>query len=195
MTKLLDWLPFVIGAGLCWGFYVPFIQQGQANLPQAGSAKPGAYTAFLCVGIAYFLIAILVPVYMIWSGGEQPDTSKAEFSTGIVFALLAGTAGALGALCVIFAIKAGGDKRFVAPVIFATAPVINTVVSLFWHPSKETGVFNFGLPKDPPNWIFYLGICLAGLGAGLVLYAKEDMEKKGHKAPAKPVVTQEAPQS
>jgi drug/metabolite transporter (DMT)-like permease len=186
MAKLLDWLPFVIGAGLCWGCYVPFIQQGQSNLPQVGGGKPGAFTAFLGVGIAYFLIAVLVPVIMIWNGTEQPNTSAPQFSRGITFAILAGIAGAFGALCVIFAIKAGGDKRFVAPVIFATAPVINTVISLFWHPTKESA-FNFGLPEESPGWPFYVGILLAGLGAGLVLYSKEDMEKRAHKpAAAKP---------
>lgn len=185
---MLKWLPFVIGAGLCWGFYVPFIQQGQSNLPKVGGG-PGAFTAFLCVGIAYFLIAILFPVAMIWNGTEQPNLEAPQFKTGISFALLAGVAGALGALCVIFAIRAGGDKRFVAPVIFATAPVINTVVSLLWHPTKES-VFHFGLPEESPNWMFYLGICLAGLGAGLVLYAKEDMEKRTHKpSAARPAVT------
>ncbi len=171
------WLAFVIGAGLCWGTYVPLIQSGQLALRPTDRGPPMAYAAFLCVGLAYFLIAVLFPSGVLWSGVEKPSWN----AQGIGLALVAGAAGALGALCVVFAIKSGGDKRFVAPVIFALAPVINTVVSLFWHPTKHK-VFNFGAPADPPHWYFYLGIVLAGLGAGLVLYAKEAAEAAHAKA-------------
>ena len=49
------WLVYSVAAGLCWGTYVPFIQQGIRGL---GSP----YGSFLCVGIAYFLIAVLFPI-------------------------------------------------------------------------------------------------------------------------------------
>ena len=53
--ELKPWLLFAILAGLCWGTYVPFVQQGIRGL-----ASP--YGSFLCVGLAYFLIAVLVPI-------------------------------------------------------------------------------------------------------------------------------------
>jgi drug/metabolite transporter (DMT)-like permease len=149
------WIAFVIGAGLCWGTYVPLIQQGQKELK-------GAYGAFLCVGLAYFLIAVLFPIGMMVAGQEKPIWT----ANGFFYAVLAGSAGAFGALCVIFAIKSGGDKLYVAPVIFALAPVINVIVSLLWH-----------RPEVMPGWKLYAGILFAGLGAGLVLYAKEEAEK------------------
>lgn len=175
------WLAFVIGAGLCWGTYVPLIQNGQLALRPADKGPPMAFAAFLCVGIAYFLIAVLFPGGVLMGGGEQPSWN----ARGTTLALLAGAAGAFGALCVVFAIKSGGDKRYIAPVIFALAPVINTLVSLFWHPSRER-VLNFSAPADPPHWYFYVGILLAGLGAGLVLYSKEAAEAAHARARSNP---------
>src|SRR5262245_48233080 len=118
------WIFFVALAGLCWGTYVPLIAQG-------GKLLKTSYASFLCVGIAYFLVAIVVPVAVLWSRGKMPDLNAA----GISFAVLAGTAGALGALCVIFAtFEFKGPRIYVAPLIFTFAPIINTLVSLFWHP-------------------------------------------------------------
>jgi drug/metabolite transporter (DMT)-like permease len=167
------WIFFVALAGLCWGVYVPLIASG-------GKELKNSYASFLCVGIAYFLIAILIPIGILWYRGKMPQWS----STGITLATLAGVAGAVGALCVIFAtFEYKGPRIFVAPVIFALAPVINTLVSLFWHPDKS--VLHFGLPEDPPHWTLYIGIVLAGLGAGLVLFSKEYSESQ-HAAPSKP---------
>jgi len=171
------WLVFVVLAGLCWGVYVPLIAQG-------GKELKSSYAGFLCVGIAYFLIAILFPLGMFWMRGSVPKFT----APGAIFATLAGVAGALGALCVIFAtFEFKGPRIFVGPLIFALAPVINTLVSLMWHPSE--GYFRFGL-KGTPDWKLYVGIVLAGLGAFLVLYSKEETEA-GHvskKAPAIPMV-------
>src|SRR5580700_5099019 len=94
------WLLYVLMAGLCWGTYVPLIAFGGKNL-SAGPAFPfaGRYAAFLCVGVAYFIIAVVFPLARSFSMGE-PIPAK---PVGIVFASLAGIAGALGALGVIFA--------------------------------------------------------------------------------------------
>jgi hypothetical protein len=91
-------------------------------------------------------------------------------------------AGALGALCVIFANGAAkpGDRIYIAPLIFSLAPVINTIVSLLWHPTSDSPL-HFGL-KELPGWKLYVGILLVGIGAGLVLYSKEEAES-GHNAP------------
>jgi drug/metabolite transporter (DMT)-like permease len=164
------WLVFVVLAGLCWGVYVPLIAQG-------GKELKSSYGGFLCVGVAYFLIAILFPLGVFWMRGSFPKFTV----PGATFATLAGVAGALGALCVIFAtFEFKGPRIFVGPLIFAMAPVINTLVSLFWHPAE--GYFHFGL-KGAPDWKLYVGIVLAGLGAFLVLYSKEETEAVGTPKP------------
>ena len=174
------WLVFVGLAGLCWGTYVPLIAQG-------GKDQRSSYASFLCVGIAYFLIAVLFPLAVFWMRGNWPRFNV----SGVTFATLAGTAGALGALCVIFAtFEFKGDRRFVGPLIFGTAPVINTLVSLIWHPSESA--FSFHLPEEAPGWKLYAGIVLAGLGAALVLYSKEEAETKhgpGPRASAPAIVS------
>ena len=159
------WMLFVALAGLCWGTYVPLIAQG-------GKELKNSYASFLCVGIAYFLIAILFPIGIMWYRGKAPQFT----ASGVTLATLAGVAGAVGALCVIFAtFEFKGPRIYVAPVIFALAPVINTLVSLFWHPESSSSL-KFGLPEESPHWTLYVGIVLAGLGAGLVLYSKEAAE-------------------
>jgi drug/metabolite transporter (DMT)-like permease len=162
---------FVGLAGLCWGFYVPLIAFG-------GRTLKDSYASFLCVGVAYFLIAVLFPLGMFWTRGKTPDFN----GTGIAFATLAGVAGALGALCVIFAtFEFKGNRLYVAPVIFGLAPVINTLISLVWHPTADAPLhFSF---TEAPGWKLYVGIVLTGLGAALVLYSKEEAETKPHAKP------------
>jgi hypothetical protein len=109
-------------------------------------------------------------------------------------------AGAVGAICVIFSTKAAvgvaretgvNYKLFIAPMIFGLAPVINTVVSSFWHPQKGEP-FHFAV--DLPGWKLWLGIVLVGLGAALVLFSKEEAESgKGQAAKPAPAVAAEAP--
>ena len=142
------WLVFVVGAFLSWGAYVPMLHAGQTAL------KGGALRGFLCVGLAYFLTAVLIPLALLWKGVEPWQWNE----RGIVFATVAGVLGAAGALCVILALKAGGSPLVVAPLVFAGAPVINALVSLAWH-----------RPQSSPQPLFYLGIGLAAAGAYLVL--------------------------
>ena len=162
------WLAFALGAGLCWGTYVPLIAFG-------GKELGNRYTAFLCVGVAYFLIAVLFPLGRYLFG---PDKFVAK-PVGLTFATLAGAAGAFGALCVIFASSVAKPEYriYIAPVIFGLAPVLNTVISLFWHPSSEHPL-HFAMPKQPPDWKLYVGILLTGIGVALVLYSKEESERR-----------------
>jgi hypothetical protein len=68
---------------------------------------------------------------------------------------------------------------------------LNTVVSLFWHPDAKSGDwFRFGMPEQMPSWKLFVGVVLVGVGAGLILLSKEEMEVPGtpapHKAPGSP---------
>lgn len=147
------WPLFVLGTILCWGAYVPFIHNGQLGF----GAKNSALRAFMFVGLAYFLMAVFVLVWVM-----VRKTEPMEFaSRGVTLSTLAGILGALGALGIVFAMMHGGRPIFVAPVVFAGAPVVNTIVSMLWHK-----------PANPPSPMFYLGIVLAGVGASLVLRFK-----------------------
>ncbi len=54
-----------------------------------------------------------------------------------------------------------GKPLVVAPLVFAGAPIVNTIVSMMWSP-----------PKQSPNVLFYLGIVLAAVGAAITLRFK-----------------------
>jgi len=174
------WLAFVIGAGLCWGTYVPLIAYGGKNLSNGAPGVANRFAAILCVGAAYFVLGVLIPLGYFMLNGTGNATADGQ---GIAFSSLAGAAGAAGAICVVFATAAAapGDRLFIAPLIFGLAPMINSLVSLFWHPSKDNAL-HFGLPARMPQWYFYVGIVLISLGVALVLYAKEASE-----APVRPV--------
>src|SRR5215468_4765162 len=193
-----EWLLYVALAGLAWGTYVPIIFYGGNEL----SAKPGPsgrFMAILCVGGAYFVIGVLLPLLMFttgWLGVKLGDVKLS--SSGLIFASLAGVAGAIGAIGVIFAttsamgtaraagLPADTYKVFIAPLIFGLAPVINVLVSIFWHPQKGEP-WHFGVKSVHP--LLWVGIVLVGLGAALVLYSKELTEAGEHKSPPPPAQT------
>jgi hypothetical protein len=184
------WLLWVGLAGLAWGTYVPLIAYGGGELiGKPGSLSPRVM-AVLCVGMAYFVIGVLFPLFLFLSGRVEWPTLT---GTGISFSALAGAAGALGAICVVFATKSAIEsavksghspasyRLYIAPLIFGLAPVINTLVSVVWHPAKGEP-FHFSL--EAPGWKLWVGIVLVGLGAALVLFSKEETE--AHKPAASP---------
>src|SRR4029079_8040501 len=124
---------------------------------QGQTALGSPMRALLCVCFAYFLIGVLVPVITLSSQGELHGfTSK-----GTIAATIGGALGAVGAVCIIFAFKAGGLPTYVMPLVFSGAPLVNVLYSMWLHP-----------PKTSPNPLLYLGFVLAALGGGLVLYFK-----------------------
>lgn len=148
--RSMVWILFVIGAVLSWGVYGPALHKGQVTL-----GNP--LKALLCVGVAYFLIGVLVPLAALSSQG-----GVSGFNTGgSIWAGLGGALGALGAVCIIWAFKSGGLPNYVMPLVFGGAPVINVIVSMATHP-----------PKTAPNPMLYVGFLLAVLGGGMVLYYK-----------------------
>src|SRR5882724_10029698 len=60
--RSMVWMIFVLGAVLSWGVYGVALHKGQTLL---GSPLK----ALLCVGVAYFLIGVLVPVLVLSSQG------------------------------------------------------------------------------------------------------------------------------
>ena len=77
-------------------------------------------------------------------------------------------------------------KLYIAPIIFGLAPVVNTLISSFWHPSQKDGWANFHF--EMPNPLLIVGIVFVGLGAALVLYSKELTESKAAKPTPVPVL-------
>ncbi|MGH7551430.1 MAG: hypothetical protein ACREMQ_00205 [Longimicrobiales bacterium] len=146
----MTWIAFAIGAALCWGVYGVMLHRGQVSL-----GNP--LRALLCVGVAYFLIGVLAPVGMLSAQGGLGGFNR----DGSTWATVAGALGAIGAVFIILAFRAGGLPAYVMPLVFAGAPVVNVAVSMITHP-----------PKESPSPLLYAGFLLAASGAGMVLYFK-----------------------
>ena len=56
------WLPFALSTVAAWGLYGVLLHSGQLGMADPNN---GRYKAFLWVGIAYFLIAILGPLFLL----------------------------------------------------------------------------------------------------------------------------------
>ena len=144
----MHWVVFALGAALSWGLYGPSLHQGQVKL---GSP----FRALLCVGIAYFIIGVLVPVAVLASQGQL---NKGWSIDGAFGATAAGALGALGAVFIIYAFRAGGIPTYVMPLVFGGAPVVNVLFTMYLHPPKET-----------PNPLLWVGFALVTIGASLLL--------------------------
>ncbi len=165
---------FLIATGIamtvtCWGVYGPALHEGQAGLG-GNRLKP-----LICVGIAYFIVAILVPTAMLASQGQL----KGDWSgSGITWSMVAGVAGALGAIGTILALTSGGKAIYVMPLVFGGAPIVNTFLSMYWSKSWKEGI----------HPAFFVGLALVVIGAATVLTFAPRHSKAA--APAKAAIAE-----
>jgi drug/metabolite transporter (DMT)-like permease len=161
------WLIFALLTVASWGVYGVFLHAGQSLMKDAVN---GRYKAFLFVGIAYFITAVVAPLVVLWWKGASWDFTP----RGMTWSLLAGTVGAIGAFCVLLAFGAGGMPSVVMSIIFAGAPIVNAMVALTWHPPAG------GLASL--RWQFVAGIILAAVGGCMVTLYKPPPGKAAHAA-------------
>lgn len=173
------WVIFALSAALFWGAYVPTIFYGQQAF---GAKNPNAsIRAFLFIGLAYFIMAILVPGLWLVTHKLPVEVDGGFNATGGWLSTAAGALGAAGALCVVFALKYAradnpGYVLYVAPIVFAGAPIINVLIS--WSIDAIKG------HAQAPNPMFIVGLIVSVIGVATVLLNNP----AGHKpAPAKPV--------
>lgn len=152
-----SWLIYVSLTILAWGLYGVFLHNGQMGM---GDPENGRYKAFLFVGIAYFLTAVVAPIVVLLLRGA----SWGFPAGGAWWSLIAGIVGAIGAFCVLLAFGAGGMPSVVMALVFAGAPIVNAVVAISTHPPAG-GV-------SAIRWQFFAGIALAALGGFLVTMYK-----------------------
>ncbi len=153
----MNWLVFALMTVLSWGVYGIFLHSGRMGMSDSSN---GLFKAFLFVGIAYFLTAVLAPLAVLLSRGANWHFPAA----GMGWSLIAGIAGAAGAFCVLLAFGAKGTPSVVMSIVFAGAPVVNSVVAILQHPPAG------GISSIKPQ--FFLGIVLAAVGGCLVTYYK-----------------------
>lgn len=150
----MAWLVFALLTVFSWGTYGLFLHTGQQAM---GDPVNGRYKAFLFVGVAYFITAVLAPLALLLARGADWSQLPAR---GVWWSLLAGTVGAIGAFGVLLAFGAKGTPAVVMSIVFAGAPVVNAVLAVILHPPAG----GWGAVR----WPFYVGILLAALGGCLV---------------------------
>ena len=117
--------------------------------------------AFLWVGLAYFLTAVIAPIIILKVKGGPIDF-WAYPTKGWQWSLIAGTLGAIGALGVLLAFGAAPKPTVayvpvIMSIIFAGAPIVNALVNT----TKTKAWSNV-------SGVLILGIVLAACGGYLV---------------------------
>jgi hypothetical protein len=143
---------------VCWGSYGPVLHKGQAAMHHS-RLRP-----LICVGLAYFVIAVVVPYFFL---GEMGEASSYR-SVGTIWSLAAGAFGALGALGIIMAFNFGGKPVFIMPLVFGGAPVVNALYTV-----GRQGLWG------QINPFFWAGMILVIAGAVMVLV----LAPRGDKVP------------
>ena len=153
----MGWLVYALMTVASWGVYGVFLHSGQLGMSDPVN---GRYKAFLFVGIAYFLTAVLAPLALLIARGSDWQFPM----KGATLSLVAGVVGAVGAFCVLLAFGARGTPAAVMSIIFAGAPIVNAIVAMALHPPAG------GLGAI--RWQFVAGILLAAVGGCLVTLYK-----------------------
>lgn len=165
-----SYLMFVLLTIATWGLYGIFLHKGQVDFADPVN---GRYKAFLFVGIAYFLVAVLAPIAMLLISGSDWKMT----GSGMTWSIIAGLVGAVGAFGVLLAFGAGGKPAVVMSLIFAGAPLVNAAVAISmagqWAQIKP---------------LFIVGIVLAAAGGYLIV-----TQKPSPKPHAKPAAANPAP--
>lgn len=179
----MSWMVFALMTVVSWGVYGVFLHNGQMAM---GDPVNGRYKAFLFVGLAYFLTAVLAPLAVLLANGASWQMPV----RGMGWSLIAGTVGAIGAFGVLLAFGAKGSPAVVMSIVFAGAPIVNAIVAMALHPPAG------GLSAI--RWPFVVGLVMAAVGGCLVtLYrppsapaaARPSVASADDAAAARPVTT------
>jgi hypothetical protein len=162
---------FALCTALFWGTYGPLLQKGH-HFMGSGRLRP-----FICVGIAYLLVAIVGPIVVMYLTGMEKEKGLLHGWTisGIAWSILAGAVGALGAFTLIMAINYGGPPStiYVMPIVFGCAPVVSTFTAMY---------FNKSLGQISP--FFAAGLILVVAGAITILVTAPRPRPASHSAKA-----------
>lgn len=159
---------FAIVTALFWGTYGPILHKGSTYMGTyvaKDASKPdfkgplGRMRPFLCVGLAYFIIAVVAPAVMIQVVGVERGAGIFHGWTfyGITWSFAGGAVGALGAFALIMALNNGTPVQ-VMPLVFGVAPVISVATGMY---------LNKTLGEVSPY--FFVGMVLVILGAVTIL--------------------------
>jgi len=175
----IPWFAWALLTVICWGTYGVCMHTGSMNME---SKAHGRMMAFLYVGLAYFLTAVIAPLIILKLKGGPVDFWNYP-DAGWKWSLGAGILGAIGALGVLLAFGASPNPPVYVPIvmsiILAGAPMVNAIVN-----TTKQDLWSYVQPQ------FIIGIMLAAAGGVLVTYYAPKPPPKVEAAA--PAVTQDA---
>jgi hypothetical protein len=157
----MNWITYALLTVASWGVYGVLLHTGRSKMPMGPEAANAGLKAFLFVCVAYALIGLAALAVLKLRGTNWSFTGG-----GVTWSLIAGGAGAVGAFTLVLALGAaaqiykGAAAAAVMPIVFAGAPIVNTIVAMTVHPPAG-GFKSLPLP-------FVLGCLMAASGAFLV---------------------------
>lgn len=157
----MNWLVFALMTVISWGVYGVLLHKGRGGMPMGSETPHASLKAFLFVCLAYALIGVATAALLKLRGSNWSFNAG-----GIKWSLIAGAAGAVGAFTLVLALGAaspiykGAAAAVVMPIVFAGAPIVNTITAMILHP-PEGGLKALPMP-------FLAGCVLAASGAFLV---------------------------
>lgn len=157
----MTWLYYALMTVFAWGVYGVILHKGRGHMPMGSETPHAGLKAFLFVCIAYAIIGVISAILLKTRGSDWSFTAQ-----GIRWSAVAGAAGAIGAFTLILALGSaapiykGAAAAAVMPIVFAGAPIVNTVTAMAIHPPAG-GYKSLPLP-------FILGCVLAAVGAFMV---------------------------
>ena len=132
----MNWLIFALMTVVSWGLYGIFLHSGQVGMQDKAN---GLFKAFLFVGLAYFLTAVLAPLAMLVT---RKAIGLSRRRHGVVAAGRDRRGGGRVLRAAGFR-RNGGTPGVVMSIVFAGAPVVNAVVAIYLNPPEG------GLGVDP----------------------------------------------
>ncbi len=195
----IPWWGYVILAGLAWGTYVPIIFFGGSEL--GGNRRMRGSMAILCVGVAYFVLAVVFPLVLFLSGQQrmaEPEDDRA----GVRVAGGCRGRGRGHLRDVRLQYRDGGrdeakklNRRstprriecYIGAADLRPRPGHQHSGQFRLAPERRITRWHFDL--ELPGWKLAVGILLVGVGSFLVLYSKEEAEetKKAAEGPNPPL--------
>lgn len=129
MNKMLIPILFALATAFFWGCYGPALGNAQSpridGVPLWSPFKPSVF-----IGVAYLVIAILGGLAMMAYKGDS-FSFTGEYFPAMKWGFLAGSLGAIGALCLTTAMMTSrGNALLVMPIVFGGAVSISAIVSM-----------------------------------------------------------------
>jgi hypothetical protein len=145
---MLKPIVFACLTALSWGLYGPML--GKARVE---GVKMSGFKAYLGIGLAYMVIAIIGAVVVLKLTGGNLSFGGNE-GKPIKWGFIAGALGAIGALCLTGSLVfAAGKTHFVMPIVFAGAVSVNALTSAY--------IYRGQAHTSPLMWVGILGVVVS----------------------------------